>query len=111
VPVPAEYALHRADIPAHGSDGRLGVADHYVRGRAYGTVSFAALNIADTTAARASTVTERAALTARIERLRSKRGGITESRSVAAIEAELQRAQPSAATVDESGHGCFAVAL
>jgi len=55
------------------------------------TVGFAALNIADTTAARAKTVTERAELTARIERLRSERGGITESRSVAAIEAELDR--------------------
>jgi hypothetical protein len=58
------------------------------------TVGFAALNIADTTAARTKTVTERAALTARIERLRSERDGITESRSVAAIEAELQRTQP-----------------
>jgi hypothetical protein len=58
------------------------------------TVGFAALNIADTTAARARTVTARAALTARIERLRTERGGITESRSVAAIEAELQAPQP-----------------
>ncbi|MFN5408311.1 hypothetical protein, partial [Bradyrhizobium sp.] len=58
------------------------------------TVGFAALNIADTTAARAKAVTERAALTARIERLRAERGGITEGRSVAAIEAELQRTQP-----------------
>jgi len=63
------------------------------------TVGFAALNIADTTAARAKTVTERATLTARIERLRTERIGITESRSVAAIEAELQRTQPGAATV------------
>ncbi len=63
------------------------------------TVGFAALNIADTTAARAKTVTERAGLTARIERLRTERGGITESRSVAAIEVELQRTQPGAATV------------
>ena len=42
------------------------------------TVGFAALNIADTTAARASTVTERAELSAWIEQLRSERGGITE---------------------------------
>jgi hypothetical protein len=63
------------------------------------TVSFAALNIADTTAARAKTVAERAALTDRIERQRSERGGITESQSVAAIEAELQRTQPGAAAV------------
>jgi hypothetical protein len=75
------------------------------------TVGFAALNIADTTAARATTVTERAALTARIERLRTERGGITESRSVAAIEAELQRNQPGAATVWRATTGCRDVTL
>jgi hypothetical protein len=75
------------------------------------TVGFAALNIADTTAARAKTVTERAGLTARIERLRSERGGITESRSVAAIEAELQRTQPGAATVWRATAGCRDVTL
>ena len=75
------------------------------------TVGFAALNIADTTAARAGTVTERAALTARIERLRTERGGITESRSVAAIEAELQRTQPGAATVWRATAGCRDVTL
>ena len=37
---------------------------------------------------RATVDEERAALTARIERLRAERGGITEDRSVAAIEAE-----------------------
>jgi hypothetical protein len=75
------------------------------------TVGFAALNIADTTAARAKTVTERATLTARIERLRTERGGITESRSVAAIEAELQRTQPGAATVWRATAGCRDVTL
>jgi MarR family len=75
------------------------------------TVGFAALNIADTTAARAKTVTERAALTARIEQLRTERGGITEGRSVAAIEAELQRAQPGAATVWRATAGCRDVTL
>ena len=75
------------------------------------TVGFAALNIADTSAARAGTVTERAALTARIERLRAERGGITESRSVAAIEAELQRTQPAAATVWRATAGCRDVTL
>jgi hypothetical protein len=59
------------------------------------TVGFAALNIADTTAARAKTVTERAALTARIEQLRTERGGITESRSVAA---EITAAWPTTVT-------------
>jgi MarR family len=75
------------------------------------TVGFAALNIADTTAARAKTVTERAALAARIERLRGERDGITESRSVAAIEAELQRTQPGAATVWRATAGCRDVTL
>jgi len=75
------------------------------------TIGFAALNIADTTAARAGIMTERAALTARIERLRSERVGITESRSVAAIEAELQRAQPSVDTVWRATAGCRDVTL
>ncbi len=75
------------------------------------TVGFAALNIADTTAARASTVTERAGLTARIDRLRSERGSIAESRSVAVIEAELQRTQPGAATVWRATAGCRNVTL
>ena len=75
------------------------------------TVGFAALNIADTTAARAKTVTERATLTSRIERLRAERVGITESRSVAAIEAELQRTQPGAATVWRATAGCRDVTL
>src|SRR5450755_579547 len=75
------------------------------------TVGFAALNIADTTAARAWTVTVGDALTGRIERLRSERGGITQSRSVAAIEAELQRAQRGAATVWRATAGCRDVTL
>jgi MarR family protein len=75
------------------------------------TVGFAALNIADTTAARAKTVTERATLTARIERLRTERVGITETRSAAAIEAELQRTQPGAATVWRATVGCRDVTL
>src|SRR5450755_1969796 len=75
------------------------------------TVGFAALNIADTTAARAKTVTERAGLTARIERLFFDDAATTESRSVAAIEAELQRAQRGAATVWRATAGCRDVTL
>jgi hypothetical protein len=75
------------------------------------TVGFAALNIADTTAARAKTVTERTTLMDRIERLRTERVGITESRSVAAIEAELQLSQPGAATVRRTTAGCRDVTL
>jgi MarR family len=75
------------------------------------TVGFAALNIADTTAARAKTVTERTTLMDRIERLRTERVGITESRSVAAIEAELQLSQLGAATVWRTTAGCRDVTL
>jgi hypothetical protein len=75
------------------------------------TVGFAALNIADTTAARSKIATEAAALTAHIERLRTERADITETRSVAAIEAELQRAQPSAAAVWKATAGCRDVTL
>jgi len=75
------------------------------------TVGFAALNMADTSAARAKTVTERTGLTAQIERLRTERGGITESRSVAAIEVELQRTQPAATTVWRTTAGCRDVTL
>jgi hypothetical protein len=75
------------------------------------TVGFAALNIADTTAARTKAVTERTALTTRAERLRTERSGITESRSIAAIEAELQRAQPGAAAVWRATAGCRDVTL
>jgi len=75
------------------------------------TVGFAALNIADTTAARTKIVNERAALTARAERLRTERSGITESRSIAAIEAERQRAQPGAAAVWRATAGCRDVTL
>ena len=75
------------------------------------TVGFAALNIADTTAARTKAVTDRAALTARAERLRTERSDIMESRSVAAIEAELQRAQPGAAAVWRATAGCRDVTL
>jgi MarR family len=75
------------------------------------TVGFAALNVADTTAARGKIATESAALTARIERLRTERADITETRSVTAIKAELQRAQPSAAAVWKATAGCRDVTL
>jgi len=75
------------------------------------TVGFAALNIADTTAARAKTVTERAGLTGRMERLRTECGGIAESRSVAAIEAELQRTQLIAAARQTGGRAQSAALL
>ncbi len=70
------------------------------------TVGFAAVNISDTTAARDRVAAENGNLAARIERLRSERASITETRAVSAIEAELQRAQPGAAAVWKATSGC-----
>jgi len=70
------------------------------------TVGFAALNIADTTAARDQIAAQRSALASRIERLRSERTSVAETRSVATIQAEIQRAQPGAAAVWHATSGC-----
>src|SRR5262245_28761366 len=75
------------------------------------TIGFAALNIADTTAARGKVVDDAAVLAARGERLRAERASITETRSVATIEAELQRAQPGAIAVWRATDGCRDVTL
>jgi len=74
-------------------------------------VGFAALNVADTTAARSKIGVDATILTARIDRLRTERANITEMRSVATIEAELQRAQPRAAAVWRATAGCRDVTL
>jgi hypothetical protein len=50
-------------------------------------------------------------LTVRIERLQGERTGITETRSVAALEADLQAAQPSAAAVWKQTNGCRDVTI
>jgi hypothetical protein len=47
----------------------------------------------------------------RIQRLQSERTGITEMRSVAALEADLQAAQPSAAAVWKQTNGCRDVTI
>ena len=75
------------------------------------TVGFAALNIADTTAARGKIAAESMILVARLDRLRTERATITETRPVAALEAELQRAQPDAAAVWRATGGCRDVTL
>ena len=67
---------------------------------------FASTNIGDAVAGRAKVVGENAALTERISRLRSERAAITETRSTAAIEVELQRAQPEAQAVWRATNGC-----
>jgi len=75
------------------------------------TVGFAALNISDTTAARGKVADETSGLATRIERLRTQRAGITETRSTSTIEAEIQRAQPGAAAVWRATSGCTDVTL
>jgi hypothetical protein len=75
------------------------------------TLGFAALNIADTTAARGKIAAESMGLQTRLDQLRAERATIAESRSVATIDAELQRAQPGAATVWRPTAGCRDVTL
>jgi hypothetical protein len=67
---------------------------------------FASTNIGDAVAGRAKVAGESAALTDRIGRLRLERVGISETRSIAAIEVELQRAQPEAQSVWRATNGC-----
>jgi hypothetical protein len=67
---------------------------------------FASTNIGDAVAGRARIAGESAALTDRIGRLRLERVGISETRSIAAIEVELQRAQPEAQSVWRATNGC-----
>ena len=62
-------------------------------------MGFAATNIGDGVAGRTKVAAEAAGLAADAARLRAERVGIPELRSVATIEAELQRAQPAAAGV------------
>jgi len=67
---------------------------------------FASTNIGDAVAGRAKVASESSALTDRIGRLRGERTAISETRSIAAIEVELQRAQPDAQAVWRSTNGC-----
>jgi hypothetical protein len=74
-------------------------------------IGFASMNIGDTVAGRAKVANESAGLNARLERLRDERAAISEHRSVAALEAELQRVQPSAQAVWKATNGCRDVTL
>jgi hypothetical protein len=74
-------------------------------------IGFAATNIGDGVAGRSKHVAEASGLTADVTRLRNERAGITEARSVATIEAEIQRAQPAAAAVWNRTAGCTDVTL
>jgi hypothetical protein len=72
---------------------------------------FASTNIGDAVAGRAKIAGESSALAQRLERLRLERAGIAETRAVAAIDVELQRAQPSAQSVWKATAGCRDVTL
>jgi len=74
-------------------------------------IGFAATNIGDGVAGRSKVAAEASALAADIERLRGERAAITESRAVATIEAEIQRAQPAAAAVWKQTAGCSNVTM
>jgi hypothetical protein len=74
-------------------------------------MGFAATNIGDGVAGRGKVASETTGLAADVARLRTERAAITELRSVATIEAEIQRAQPSAAAVWRQTAGCSAVTL
>jgi hypothetical protein len=74
-------------------------------------IGFASMNIGDTLAGRAKVANESNSLTARLARLRDERAAIAEHRDVAALEAELQRAQPSAQSVWKATNGCRDVTL
>jgi hypothetical protein len=70
------------------------------------SAGFAGLNIADVTAGRAREALTGKAIEARMETLRTERRAISETRSVAALEADLQGAQPAAAAVWKRSDGC-----
>jgi hypothetical protein len=74
-------------------------------------IGFAATNIGDGVAGRSRLAAEASALTADVARLRTERSGIAEGRSVATLEAEIQRAQPAAAAVWKQTAGCSDVTL
>ena len=74
-------------------------------------IGFAATNIGDGVAGRSKLAAEASALTADIERLRSERAAIAETRAVSTIEAEVQRAQPAAAAVWKQTAGCSNVTM
>jgi hypothetical protein len=75
------------------------------------TIGFASLNIADTRATRGKIAAETSGLAARIALIRSERAAIAETRAVAALAADLQRAQPGAAAVWRQTSGCTDVTL
>jgi len=74
-------------------------------------IGFASVNISDTVAGRSKVANEAVTLNVRLEQLRSERAAIGEQRSVPALEAELQRVQPSAQAVWKATNGCRDITL
>jgi hypothetical protein len=95
---------HRRSILAAGAAWTIWVAALSMTLLA--ATGFASTNIGDAVAGRAKVASESSALSERIGRMRSERAGISETRSTAAIEVELQRAQPDAQSVWRSTNGC-----
>jgi hypothetical protein len=70
------------------------------------SIGFASLNVADVQAARARVASDVERLAGRFEQLRAARLVIREPRSVAEIDAQVQIAQPGAASVWKATAGC-----
>jgi len=104
LPTVAAQLWHRRSIMAAGAAWTIWMAALSMTLLA--AMGFASTNIGDAVAGRAKVASESSALTDRIGRLRSERSGIAETRSTAAIEVELQRAQPEAQAVWRATNGC-----
>jgi hypothetical protein len=104
LPTVAAQLWHRRSIMAAGAAWTIWMAALSMTLLA--AMGFASTNIGDAVAGRAKVASESSALTDRIGRLRSERVAISETRSIAAIEVELQRAQPEAQSVWRATNGC-----
>jgi hypothetical protein len=104
LPTVAVQLWHRRSILASGAAWTIWSAALCMTLLA--ATGFASTNIGDAVAGRAKVASESSALSERIGRLRSERAGISETRSMAAIDVELQRAQPEAQSVWRITNGC-----
>ena len=95
---------HRRSILAAGSAWTIWLAVLVLTLLA--AMGFASTNIGDAVAGRARIATETALLSERIDRLRHERTGVSEMRPTAAIDVELQKAQPDAQWVWKATDGC-----
>lgn len=95
---------HRRSILAAGSAWTIWLAVLVLTLLA--AMGFASTNIGDAVAGRARIASETVLLTERMDRLRHERAGISEMRPTAAIDVELQKAQPEAQWVWRATDGC-----